>query len=75
MIKAHGHFGEHPFILVGLSQANIDKLLDSQPILIDTRELAPQLPSLIIITAGATESSILADVQENFGRINELRWV
>lgn len=60
MIKAHGTRDGKPVLLLGLSRANVERLLTDQPIVIEAAELeAMGLPAVqVVILAGETEASI-----------------
>lgn len=61
MIKAAGGTGDGPFLLLGLSRTNTERLLTGKPITLDTGDMG--LPRMrVIIMGGETEQAIAAEL-------------
>lgn len=59
MIKAVSGPLNHPTVWFGLSGENITRLMNNEPILINLKELHPELPNVdIVLVGGKTENTI-----------------
>ena len=69
MLKFIAHANDFtPIFGIGLSEDNIQKLREDQPILIKLREITPFLPDIaILIFTGALESTLLDKATQNEG--------
>jgi hypothetical protein len=67
MILARGDHGDDQFLLIGLSRANIDRLVKGQPILIRRKTHGEAIPELwkIALMFGETENQIAAELRKN----------
>lgn len=64
MIKAVGRAGDRPLIIIGLSDENLRRLRDDQPIRFDLADLGLP-PALVLILGGPTEDAIVDQLHEN----------
>ena len=64
MIKFMGKNDGRPYLGLGLSYRNIAKLTENMPIYVNTEEFGSEMDILII--AGRTEDSMVADLNERF---------
>ena len=65
MIKAKGTLEDgSPFILLGISRLNVEKLQEGKPMLVDLTQLG--LEGQIAIIYGETEDELAADLEKQF---------
>lgn len=55
-----------PVVLLGLSEANLSKLVEGKPILVDSKDLGVDNGPMIAIIAGPTEQDIEQEMKKFF---------